>query len=196
MLALLDTTVLTLLLKPTVQPPNDPSTGAPVARAADRIKHLIDGFAAQHTRILIPATAWAEFLVAADETAQEYLAAIKGMANFEIVPFDSIAAVEAALDQRKASLSGSRKEFSGSRQCLKADRQIMGIAKTRAVDMVYASDSDFAKIGHSMKVAVTLLWELPLPPSNMPLFEAEATDASPSTASPPPSGQSPDDEKV
>jgi predicted nucleic acid-binding protein len=199
MLVLLDTTVLTLLLKPTAPPPNDPATGLPVTRAPERVKYLIEGFAAQHARILIPSTAWAEFLVAADETAQEYLAAIKGMANFEIVPFDSISAVEAAIDQRRASQVGNKKvDFDGSRQCLKADRQIMAIAKTRAVDMVYASDNDFGKIGVSMRVPVTLLWELPLPPSTMPLFDGgdTAADASPSSAPQPPSEQSHDDEKT
>jgi predicted nucleic acid-binding protein len=173
MLAVLDTTTLTLLLKPTVPPPLDPSTGEPVRRAAERIEYLIEHLSESNARILIPATAWAEFLVAADESAQEYLAKIKDRANFQIVPFDSVSAVEAAIDQRKALKAGNKKaDLRGTRQCVKADRQIMAVAKTLGVDMVYAADHDLVKIGASMNVPVTALWDLPLKPSVTPLLDA------------------------
>ena len=172
MLALLDTTMLTLLLKPTAEPPIDPNTNQPVQRTADRVEFLIEYLNENSATILIPATVWAEFLVAAEESAQEYLAIIKEKAKFRVVPFDSISAVEAALDQRRAIRAGNKKaDLSGTRQCVKADRQIMAVAKTRAVDMVYAADSDLLKIGASMNVPVTPLWELPLRPSTTPLLD-------------------------
>lgn len=124
MLAVLDTTMLTLVLKPDVEPPLDPSTKKPVSRAVDRVEHLLATLKEKSARVLIPATVWAEFLVAADESAQDYLELSKDKANFEIVPFDQISAVEAAIDQKRAIKAGNSKlTLSGTRQCLKADRQ-------------------------------------------------------------------------
>ncbi len=172
MLAVFDTTMLTLLLRPSVEPPHDPSTGMPVALATERVEYLIETLNNEDSRILIPSTVWAEFLVAADESAQNYLDSIADKANFEIVPFDGIAAAEAALDERKAKQSGNQKaDLKASRQCLKADRQVMAVAKVRGVQMVYAADSDFKKIGASMGVPVTLLWDLPPKPSKTPLLD-------------------------
>ena len=173
MLAVLDTTTLTLLLRPDVEPPVDPGNGKPVHRAKERVEFLIEQLKASDARILIPATVWAEFLVAADEAAQEYLAVIHNRSNFEVVPFDGISAVEAAIDQKRAIKSGNSKaNLSASRQCIKADRQIMAVAKTRNVDMVYTSDRDLVNIGVSMNVPVTAVWDLPLPPSDTPLLDA------------------------
>jgi predicted nucleic acid-binding protein len=173
MLALFDTTTFTLLLKPEVEPPNDPRTGKPVHRAADRVVLLSNQLKASNSRLLIPATVWAEFLVAADSAAQEYLEVTKKKSSIEIVPFDAIAAVEAAIDQRNALKAGNSKiKFDGSRQCVKADRQIMAVAKTKSVDMVFTSDRDLVLIGASMGVPVTALWDMPLPPSDTPLLDA------------------------
>jgi hypothetical protein len=95
---------------------------------------------------------------------------------FEVVAFDSISAVEAAIDQRKAMKAGNQKlDLEGSRQCIKADRQIVAVGKTRKVDAIYAADGDIIKIGDSMSVTIIALWDLPLPPealSNTPLFDA------------------------
>jgi predicted nucleic acid-binding protein len=137
------------------------------------VEYLIEYLKENNATVLIPATVWAEFLVAAEESAQEYLAVVKEKANFRVVTFDSISAVEAAIDQRRAIKAGNKKaDLSGSCQCVKADRQIMAVAKTRGVDMVYAADHDLVKIGASMNVPVTALWDLPVKPSTTPLLDA------------------------
>jgi len=172
MLVVLDTTMLTLFLKPDVVPPNDPATGQPVRRAAERVQHLMERLTEEKATILIPSTVWAEFLVVADDTAQEYLAAVKDRANFRIASFDQISAVEAALDQRRARHAGNRHaDLSGSRQCLKADRQIVAIAKTNNADVVYTADHDIVKIGGTMGVPVKALWDLEAPESKTPLLD-------------------------
>lgn len=172
MLAALDTTLLTLFIKPDVQPPNDPNTGKPVHRAAERVQYLMQRLEESDSTLIIPATVWAEFLVIADEAAQEYLAVIKDKAFVRIMPFDHISSVEAAIDQRRALKAGNRQaDFSGTRQCLKADRQIVAIAKTNGVDMLYTGDQDIVRIGASMNVSVTALWDMDPPPSSTPLFD-------------------------
>ena len=133
----LDTTMLTLFLKPEVPPPHDPNTNAPVSQAAERVNLLIEQLAKDHDRIYIPATVWAEFLVAAGESGPTFATQIEKRAVFEIVPFDALAAVEAGIDQRNAQETGHKKQkFDGTRQCVKADRQIVAIGKTRKVDAV------------------------------------------------------------
>jgi predicted nucleic acid-binding protein len=63
MSVILDTNMLVLFLKPSIPPPSDPATKQPVSKAAERVKFLIEQLAKNQTRILIPATVWAEFLV-------------------------------------------------------------------------------------------------------------------------------------
>jgi predicted nucleic acid-binding protein len=182
---ILDTTMLTLFLRPHAPAPNDPKTNAPVLRAAERVELLIEQLAKDGNRILLPAPVWAELLVAAGDSGPSFAAEVNKRFSFEIVAFDAISAVEAAVDQRNALKAGNKKiQFDGSRQCVKADRQIMAIGKTRNVDAVYTADTDFVKIGGTMNVNVITLWDLPLPSeelSRTPLFdgadEAASTEA-------------------
>jgi len=193
----LDTTILTLFLKPNVIPPNDPKTGKPVDRAAERIEYLLEELQKAGARVLVPTPVLAEFLVIADESGPDYLNLITDQAFFEIAVFDALSAVEAGAAQRKALLTGNQKlDLTGSRQCVKADRQIVAVAKTRNVDTVYTADTDIQKIGKHAGVQVVMLWEIALPPSNTPLLdnpvndEAKASDETSSTGPEQPSGQS------
>lgn len=169
---ILDTTILTLFLKPDVVPPNDPSTGKPVERAAERIEHLINELAMSGARILIPTPVLAEFLVIADASGPDYLSVISGEAFFRVEDLDEAAAVEAGAAQRKALQTGDRTiVFAGSRQCVKTDRQIVAIAKTRNVDAIYTADADIQKMGKDSGVHVVMLWDIAPPPSQTPLFD-------------------------
>ena len=182
MAVILDTDTLTLFLKPEIPPPNDPSTGKPITYAAARLSMLIDGLAKQHARILIPATVWAEFLVTAGDEGPIFQAKLRERASVEIVPFDAISAVEAAIDQRKALEVGNKKlALAGSRQCVKADRQIVAIGKTRNVDAIYTADADIVKIGASMGVNVVPLWDLPIPKEDEKPPLLAIMDAAPSS---------------
>ena len=170
----IDTSILSLLLRPgSVSAPADPRTGKPIEQLSERLAALEEALRDRSMRVLIPATVWAEFLVIADKSAQDYLDVVRERANVRIVPFDEISAVEAALDQRRTL----GQQIPVSRQCLKADRQIVAIAKTKNVDMLYAGDSDFRPIATRMGVPVTFLWELPVPPSKTPLLDEADRDA-------------------
>jgi predicted nucleic acid-binding protein len=196
MIVALDTTALCLLLNPNTKPPDDPKTKKPVEHARARVEHLIDGLERAGARIIIPATVWAEFLVAADESGPDYLAELSNRVAFEIVPFDTMSAVEAGASQRNALKTGNKKaDLSASRQCVKADMQIVAVAKTQGVDSIVAGDADIAKIGATMGVKVQLIWDLPVPPAEEP--ELPFTDqpspesAGASTAPEQPSERSP-----
>ncbi|MGE0040006.1 MAG: type II toxin-antitoxin system VapC family toxin [Vicinamibacterales bacterium] len=171
---MLDTSVLTLFLKPDIVPPNDPATGRPITHATARIEHAIKTLSAKGARIVVPATVLAEFLVCADETAvQDYIDALHNKAGIEVVPFDSISAIEAAHDQRRALMDGNKQEtFSSPRQCLKADRQIVAVAKTRRVDAIISTDDDIRKICETMGVKFIGVWDLEIPESDTPLLDA------------------------
>ena len=136
MVVAFDNTVLSLLLHPEADPPLDPTTGAPVARAQDRMAYLVEQLRESGARILIPAPVLAEFLTFA---GPDYLAVIDQSAHFEIAPFDQRAAVEAAAVQKKANASakGKKSGLTGKWQTIKVDRQIVAIAKVRNAERIY-----------------------------------------------------------
>ena len=166
MLVVFDTSILSLVLDPTITPPHDPGTGKPVANTPARIDYLLEQLEESGARILIPATVWGEFLVIADESGPDYVAEIDGRSAFEIVPFDGKAAIEAAASQRRALIAGNRKlKLKGTRQCVKADRQIVSIAKTQKAERIYTSDEDIKKLaGEVPGLTAIMLWDLPEPP--------------------------------
>jgi len=151
-------------LHPEADPPFDPATGAPIARAQDRIAYLVEQLRESGARILIPAPVLAEFLTFA---SPDYLAVINQSAHFEIAPFDQRAAVEAAAVQKKASASakGKKSGLTGSKwQTIKVDRQIVAIAKVRNAERIYTTDGDVAALAKESGIAAVGLTDLPLPP--------------------------------
>jgi predicted nucleic acid-binding protein len=159
-----DTNVLSLLLHPDTEPPDNPETGKPVEYARERIENLIDGLEASGSRVLVPTPVLSEFLVLTNDAGQNYLSEIDGRAVFEVVPFDQRSAVEAAAAQALALKAGNKKKKLGStRECVKADRQIVAVAKVAKADRIITSDADVQTIAEQMGVAVTMLWELEIP---------------------------------
>lgn len=143
MLVAFDADVLSLLLHPSAAPPNDPVTGVPVERALERLEYLVAELERQKARVVIATPALSEFLVIADEAGPDYLSKIDADAVFKIEPFDAKAAVEAAALTRAALHEGDKKSgASGTWQAVKADRQIVAIAKTVGVSRLEGLDAD------------------------------------------------------
>jgi predicted nucleic acid-binding protein len=164
-----DADVLSLALNPSLDPPTDPTTNAPVLKAGERLVGLIADLEKTRTRVIIPAPALSEFLVIADESGPDYLAVIDRTWIFSIEPFDARAAVEAAAMTRKALLKGNKKSgATGTWQAVKADRQIVAIAKTRGVTRIYSNDHDMVNIAAESHIEVIPVWALPLPPEAQP----------------------------
>jgi len=65
-----DSSVLLLVLDPNAKAPNDPDTGKPLEKAAERIRYLIENLSTAKEKIIIPAPVLSEVLVYADDAFQ------------------------------------------------------------------------------------------------------------------------------
>ena len=173
MVVAFDADILCLLLYPSIPPPIDPQTGHPVEHARVRLEHLVGQLEASHARIVVPAPALAEFLVVAGDDSSHYIQVIEKQVVFRIEPFDTVAAIEAAASTRAARALGDKKSgATGPWQCVKADRQIVAVAKQHGVTTIYSNDSDMRKVANEIDVVTA--WELPLPPDEPALpFDEE-----------------------
>jgi predicted nucleic acid-binding protein len=165
-MVVLDADFLILLLHPNPPVPVHPKTKQPVPRLKERVEHLIATLEKAREKILIPTPALSEVLVLATDRASDYLAEITSNYGFEMVPFDTMAAVEAAIATSNAKKLGGKKGGSISAWSkIKFDRQIIAIAKVRGVDTIYSNDDDIRKFGASENIKVTPVWDLPNPPA-------------------------------
>lgn len=170
----MDAGFLGLLLHPAAKPPNDPATGKPLVRAKDRIEKLIEDLYAAHERIILPTPALCEFLVLAQNDGQQYLTELYNQPGFYIQPFDQMAAVELAAMELVARGNGGKRLPTTSAtpwQKVKFDRQIVAISKVHQAHTIYSDDGDVKVIAENAGIKVIPCWELPLPPSDSPLFD-------------------------
>jgi hypothetical protein len=88
-------------------------------------------------------------------------------AVFRIMPFDSLAAIEAAAMTRTAIDAGDKRGGSEATWAkVKFDRQIVAIAKITQATAIYSDDADVRAIAAAEGIPVIGLAELPLPPQN------------------------------
>ena len=190
-----DNTVLSLLLHPEADVPDDPANGKPVEQARDRIQHLVEQLQAAGTRIAVPAPVLAEFLTFGNA---EYLTEINQSMWFEIAPFDQRAAIEAAVAIRRAVSAGLGKKLglSDTWQKIKVDRQLIAIAKVIEATAVYSTDAGVLTLAKESGLEAVHVADLPLPPTDpqqaLPLDALISGDV-PATAPEQPSSQSPGD---
>lgn len=196
MAVVFDANMLSLLLHQKARIPCTPGTKVPVERAKERIDLLIEELAKAKETILIPAPALAEFLVVVEEAGPGYIQTIDKKTSFEIAPFDEKAAIEAA-DIIRAFI----KEFGhkkgpgeGDWQKVKVDQQIVAIARAEGVERLYTADRGLLNMALARKVRAVGLWDLDVPPSKTPLFDAAGVGATSASTSAPelPSERSPD----
>jgi hypothetical protein len=122
-----DTTTALLALRPGVNPPLDPATGAPVQHAEARISLLVETLAKAHTRIVIPTPVMSELLVHAGAATAELVTRLTRSATFRVMPFDTRAAIELALMTRNAIDDGDKRGgIDAPWNKIKFDRQICG----------------------------------------------------------------------
>jgi hypothetical protein len=101
------------------------------------------------------------------------------------MPFDTIAAVEAALMTRAALSTGDKRGGLGAPWAkVKFDRQIVAIAKVARATMIYSDDADVRTLAAAENIPVIGLAELPLPaqpelPLPTPPSTEDADDANP-----------------
>jgi hypothetical protein len=159
-----DATMLLLLLRPNSGRPLD-ATGAPIANVEERIAHLIQRLEKTKTQIIVPTPALSEVLVYAGAAGPRIVETLNRSVVFRIVPFDSLAAVEAALMTRAAIDTGDKRGGSAATWAkVKFDRQIVAIAKVVRATVIYSDDADVRVLAARENIAVIGLAELPLSP--------------------------------
>lgn len=169
-----DSGFLGLLLHKEAKPPNDPATGSPTLRAAERIDNLVEVLDSSRERILIPTPALSEFLVLAGDEASEYINELTSHRAFILQAFDTVAAIELAAMENLARKRGSKRfpaQEDASWQKVKFDRQIVATAKVHQAHTIYSNDTHVRAIGEDYGIKVVPCWRLELPESNAPLFD-------------------------
>jgi hypothetical protein len=161
-----DATMLLLFLRPNSGQPLD-SAGSPIAQVQQRIAHLLQRLERSRTRIAIPTPALSEVLVRAGPAAPQIVETLNRSAVFKIVPFDSLAAIEAAIMTRAAIDAGDKRGGSDATWAkVKFDRQIVATAKVIRATTIYSDDADVRTMGTAQDITVIGVAELPLPPEN------------------------------
>lgn len=174
---LLDATTLLLLIEPSAKPPKDPSTGKALEKCKERIEHLLETLSGTGAQVLLPTPILAEILVRAGDVKGQYLTELTTNSSFKPAAFDTRAAVELSMildGDLKTKKKLTDKETWAK---VKFDRQIIAIAKTHGVSMIYTDDGNLAKCAKANNLDVTHTWDLPLPPvaaqQELPLPEPE-----------------------
>lgn len=163
-----DASVLLLLLNPETPPPKDAATGQPVARCKDRIEYFIAQLTKQREKIIIPTPALSEALIKAGEAAPQYLDIMRNSRFFQVSPFGTTAAVEAAelMRQRIAKLGTLKGDALDSRAKVKFDQQIVAIARVTRATIMYTDDDGLQKLATSLGITAKGIASLPLPPED------------------------------
>lgn len=123
----------------------DPETKDVLERVDERAKAFVEETERKQALILIPTPVLSEFLIGVDVSKlQTYLDTLNGNACFEIVDFDTAAAIECALLPDKKELAQISTGQVASK--LKYNRQIVGIALATMADEVWSHDDSLRKI--------------------------------------------------
>lgn len=165
-----DSSVLLLVIDRNAKPADDPATGRPLDKAAERIEYLVKILAADNDKIIIPTPVLSEVLVHAGEAMQKYLDIMNGQSVFRIAPFDQKAAIEAALAMSDAIKRGGHRIDAANpdttRTKIKFDRQIVAIAKAEGAHTIYADDADVLSYAKLAGLDAYRTSDLKLPPED------------------------------
>ena len=149
-----DATMLMLMLRPNSGIPLD-SNNTPVSYVQERIAHLVQTLERRKTRIIIPTPALSEVLVRSGTAAPQIVETLNRSAIFRISPFDSLAAIEAAVMTRAAIDAGDKRGGAvGIWAKVKFDRQIVAIAKVARASAIYSDDSDVRTLALAENISV------------------------------------------
>jgi predicted nucleic acid-binding protein len=160
-----DTSFLVVLLHPTSPPAKD-RDDKPVSRFKERVAYLAHTMDNSGDPIGVPAPAMAELLVGAGEGRRQYVALLSRGTRFQIIPFDSRAAIEAS---ELIALMKKRKQPWGTWAKVKFDIQIVAIAKVEAATLIYSDDADIENLAKLLKIPCKRICDLPLPPPPAPV---------------------------
>ncbi|HSZ01179.1 MAG TPA: PIN domain-containing protein [Terriglobales bacterium] len=165
-----DSTYLVVFLNANPPPAKD-REDKPVPQFKERVEYLAARLDASNEPIGIPAPAMAEVLVRAGKGRAKYVSILSDRWRFQILPFDSRAAIEAS--ELIAQVKSSKEPWATWAK-VKFDIQIVSIAKAEAASVIYADDKDIENYAKRLKIPVVRICDLPLPPPPEPEVTQEA----------------------
>lgn len=139
-----------------------------------RLRGLLAEVESSRGQVLIPTPVLTEYLSHATEHAlrQALMDRLRASRWVGVVPFDELAAVEAADLHIRAMREGSKRaplEATTAWQSVKIDRQIVAIAKVRTA-MVVSGDDDVLTVAKWASIVAVKAQDLPIPESERQLF--------------------------
>jgi hypothetical protein len=159
-----DSTFLAVFLYPDAGRASD-SSGLPIPQLQERLAYLVQRLEKAKVRIVIPTPVLSEILVYAGAAGPKIVETLTRSTVFKVMPFDELAAVEAALMTRAALNQGDKRGgVNATWAKVKYDRQIVAIAKIAKVSMIYSDDNDVRVHADKESIPTTKLAELPMPP--------------------------------
>ncbi len=159
-----DASYLVVMFHPNPAPAKD-RADKPVSQFKERVTHLASRLDVSNDVIGIPTPAMAEVLVRAGNANARagYVTTLSDTWKFQILPFDSRAAIEAA--ELIAKIKAEHKSQPWDTWAkVKFDVQITAIARAESATVIYSDDQDIENHGKRLKIPVIRICDLPLPP--------------------------------
>ena len=139
----------------------------PVSQFKERVIELAANLDRSNSPIGVPTPAMAEILVRAGKGRSQYITILQDTWRFQILPFDSRAAIEAADLIEKIKSSSDKWETWAK---VKFDIQIVSIAKAESATLIYSDDKDVENFAKRVNIRVLRICDLPLPtPEEKPI---------------------------
>lgn len=170
-----DTSYLSVFLNANPPVPKDRAE-QPVKFFKERVATLITNLNAVDEIVGVPAPALAELLVRAGAQKADFVSVFNDQYKFEILPFNTRAAIEAAelIEKIKADTKGKHE---GTWAKVKFDNQIIAIAKAEGASVIYSDDTGIERCAQRVGIRVLRICDLPyLPPvsASVPVTDADA----------------------
>ena len=148
-----------------------------------RLKGLLAEVEASRGQVLVPTPVLTEYLSHApeQELRQTLIARFRTSRWVEVVPFDELAAIEAADMHIKATAGGDKRaplDASAPWQSVKIDRQIAAIAKVRRARIV-TGDGDVLAVATWAGIVAVKAEDLPIPESERQMLIAGLKPSAP-----------------
>jgi len=161
-MVIFDTTFLTFVFVPNAK--------CNVDRPKERIDFLISDLHGEGEKVGVPAPALSELLIKTGHSTQQIIHELTAKATrFQVLPFDTIAAIELAQIAIEIAKKGPKRGDSTETWAkVKYDRQIVAIAKVLKARAIFSEDPGLRKLAESLGIAVKGIAECPLPFGSQP----------------------------
>jgi len=146
-----DATVLIDLFNPRIKGP----------RKA-RIDLLVADLEQRRQKVVVPAPAYAEFLIGAADARQAYHARVEASSIFRVEPFGKRASLECAILLGQVFTAKQQKDVTKTK--IKFDWMIVAIAKAATAECVYTSDPDIVRCCKHVNLPCISIDSITLPP--------------------------------